>query len=163
MYFQLFHDAVISSQLTSYLRFMPHTKAWVNPVPFSHGAIQFILEVTVVLPISHTVSLVMNTTFRWYPAKRALYTRHAYAWQIGPFWQNTLDFSSLQQMWSLWFRRCCVPHIDGWVHNQHISSMLEMEKWQFCTKPSIYRMTVFTNRHQIVRYVWSFLQMSDVG
>ena len=28
--------------------------------------------------------------YRWYPATKVP-TRHAYAWQIGPFWQETLD------------------------------------------------------------------------
>ena len=34
------------------------------------------------------ISTKCSTTYRGYPAKRA------YAWQVGPFWQDTLDMST---------------------------------------------------------------------
>ena len=41
------------------------------------------------------------SSFRWYPTKRAL---PAYAWQIGPFWQDSLDLKlPSYQYW----KSCC--------------------------------------------------------
>ena len=33
--------------------------------------------------------------YRWYHAKRALPAMLTYAWQMGPFWQNTLDILNI--------------------------------------------------------------------
>ena len=47
--------------------------------------------------------------YRWYPAKKGP-THHANAWQIGPFWQDTLDiFTRLQWVESLFPYIIIVP------------------------------------------------------
>ena len=42
-------------------------------------------------------ALVYVNRIRWYPTKRA----HAYAWQIGPFWQDTLDLYDVHNNWMI--------------------------------------------------------------
>ena len=49
---------------------------------------------------------IQSTTYRWYPAKRAL-PAMLYAWQIGPFWQDTLDMSVATSN---------TQHAQSWLH-----------------------------------------------
>ena len=64
----------------------------------------------------------MQWPYRWYPAKRALSamrTRHAYAWQIGPFWQDTLDKALFVktfslQCWSCYRTMACSAGLRMW-------------------------------------------------
>ena len=46
-------------------------------------------------PEDHFIPVKVWLIIRWYPAKKGP-TRHAYAWQIGPFWQDTLDMTVKQ-------------------------------------------------------------------
>ena len=55
-------------------------------------------------------------------------TRHAYAWQIGPFWQDTLDvylaMVSLEAMGDRFWGLCCIGHICKFVDCRDIQSDL---------------------------------------
>ena len=84
-------------------------------------------------------------------------TRHAYAWQIGPFWQDTLEVwdidktvnsqRTLHTSPSFWRKNI---DIDGLVQDYSHSSALGMEQLQSCPKPLI----SYGSGHETVAINW---------
>ena len=56
---------------------------------------------------NHSCYHAKRVLYRWYPAKRSI-PRHADAWQIGPFWQDTLD---------MWWKPMVVLDERLWQNN----------------------------------------------
>ena len=59
-------------------------------------------------------------------------TRHAYAWLIGPFWQDTLDFHPLATEVTTWPHRLIIAHFTVWevAPTGMLLTMPAQEKWR---------------------------------